>query len=98
MAWHVTYLVVSNTLATPWVIALQPSLSMGFPREEYWSGLPFPFPGEFSLTRDQISLSSPASAGRYFTTAPPGKPSPRGVIPYYLKASLICKPVELLGK
>ena len=32
------------TLATPWTIAHQASLSMGFPRKEYWSGLPFPFP------------------------------------------------------
>ena len=33
------------TLATPWTVAHQVPLSMGFPRQEYWSGLPFPFPG-----------------------------------------------------
>ena len=98
MSCHVTCLVMSNTLATPWVIALQPSLSMGYPRQEYGIGLSFPFTGEFSSARDQIYLSSSTLAGKYFTTALPGKPSPRGVIPYYLKASLVCKPVELLGK
>ena len=32
--------------ATPWIVAYQASLSMGFPRQENWSGLPFPFPGD----------------------------------------------------
>ena len=32
-------------IATPWIVALQASLSMGFPRQEYWSGLPFANPG-----------------------------------------------------
>ena len=31
---------------TPWTVACQASLSMGFPRQEYWSGLPFPLPGD----------------------------------------------------
>ena len=34
------------TLATPWTVAGQASLSMGFSRQEYWSGLPFPSPGD----------------------------------------------------
>ena len=34
------------TLATPWTIARQAPLSMGFSRQEYWSGLPFPSPGD----------------------------------------------------
>ena len=34
------------TLAVAWTVALQASLSMGFPRQEYWSGLPSPFPGD----------------------------------------------------
>ena len=34
--------------ATPWTVAHQAPLSMGFPRQEYWSGLPFPFPGDLS--------------------------------------------------
>ena len=38
--------VVSDSFATPWSVAHQVPLSMGFPRQEYWSGLPFPFPGD----------------------------------------------------
>ena len=34
------------TLATPWTVAHQPPLSMGFPRQEYWRGLPFPSPSD----------------------------------------------------
>ena len=51
------------------------SLSMGFPRQEYWSGLPFPTPGE--LSNPGIKPASPASptvAGRFFTSEPSGKP------------------------
>ena len=36
------------TLATPWTVAHQVPLSMGFSRQEYWSGLPFPSPGDLS--------------------------------------------------
>ena len=36
------------TLATPWTVACQASLSIGFSRQEYWSGLPFPSPGDLS--------------------------------------------------
>ena len=45
---------------------------MGFPRQEYWSGLPFPSPGD--LSHPGIKPTSPALAGRFFTTEPPGKP------------------------
>ena len=46
---------------------------MGFLREEYWSGLSFPLPGELSNTRIELmSLASPALAGGSFTTKPPG--------------------------
>ena len=47
-------------------------LSMGSPRQEYWSGLPFPSPGD--LTQLGIEPISPALAGRFFTPEPPGKP------------------------
>ena len=40
------------TLATPWTVAHQAPPSMGFSRQEYWSGLPFPSPGESSQPRD----------------------------------------------
>ena len=54
--------------ATPWIVALQAPLSMGFPRQEYWSGLPFPHPGD--LPDPGIEPVSPALAGGFFTTAP----------------------------
>ena len=38
--------VVSNTFATPWTVVHQAPLSMGFSRQEYWSGLPFPSAGD----------------------------------------------------
>ena len=38
--------VLSNSFATPWTVASQAPLSMGFFRQEYWSGLPFPPPGD----------------------------------------------------
>ena len=49
------------------------SMSMGFPRQEYQSGLPFPFIGD--LPDPGIEPMSPALAGRFFTTEPSGKPS-----------------------
>ena len=57
--------------ATPWTVAHQAPLSMGFPRQEYWSGLRFPPPGD--LPNPGIEPASPALAGRFFTTEPPGK-------------------------
>ena len=44
---------------------------MGFSRQEYWSGLPFASSGDFSYP--WIDLASPALAGEFFTTEPPGK-------------------------
>ena len=67
------------TLATPWTVAWQPSLSMGFPRQEYWSGFPFPPPED--LPHPGIKLTSPALAGGFLTTEPPEKPHPRLYIP-----------------
>ena len=48
-------------------------LSMGFSRQEYWSGLTFPSPGD--LSDPGIKPESPALAGRFFTTEPPGNPN-----------------------
>ena len=53
-------------------VAHQAPLSMGFPKQEYWSGLPFP-PSE-DLPDPGIKPRSPALAGRFFTIEPPGKP------------------------
>ena len=61
--------------ATPWSVtngACQDPLSMEFSRQEYWSALLFPPPGD--LLNPRINLASPALAGRLFTTGPPGKP------------------------
>ena len=53
---------------------LQPQgpLSMGLSRQEYWSGLPFPPPGD--IPKPGMEPSSPALADGFFTTEPPGKP------------------------
>ena len=53
------------TVVTPWNVACQASLSMGFSRQEYWNGLPFPSPG--NLPNPGIKHWSPALAGRFFT-------------------------------
>ena len=52
-------------------IVHQVPLSMGFPRQEYWSELTFPSPGD--LTESGIEPVSPALAGGFFTTEPPGQ-------------------------
>ena len=55
--------------ATPWTAAHQAPLSMGFSRQEYWSGLPGPPPGDRPNSGIKpASLKSPALAGRFFTT------------------------------
>ena len=51
--------------ATPWTVAHQPPLSMEFSRQEYWSGLPFPPPGD--LPNPGIKPTSPALADEFFT-------------------------------
>ena len=62
---------------TSWTIALQALLSTEFSRQEYWSGFPFPSPGDLPDPGIKPgSLASLASAGRFFTTVPAGKPSP----------------------
>ena len=68
--WKWSYSVVSDSV-TPWTAAYQAHPSLGFSRREYWSGLPFPSPGD--LPDPGIEPMSLASAGRFFTTEPPGK-------------------------
>ena len=58
--------------ATLWTVAYQAPLSMGFSREEYWSGLPFPSPGD--LPNPGIEPGSPALEADALTSKPPGKP------------------------
>ena len=57
----------------PRTVAHQPLLFMGFPRQEYWSELLFPSPG--NLSNPGIEPTSPALAGGFFTVEPRGKPS-----------------------
>ena len=59
--------------ATPGTSACQAPLLIGLPRQKYWSGLPFPTPGD--LPAPGIEPMSPALAGRFFTTEPPWKSS-----------------------
>ena len=61
--------------ATPWTVAHQALPSMGFPRQEYWSGFPFPFLGDLlNPGIEPGSPASPVSADRFFTTETPGRP------------------------
>ena len=62
---------MSNSFAIPWTVACQAPLSMGFPRQEYWSGLPFPFPGD--LPNTGIKPMSPKLVDGFFPIEPPGK-------------------------
>ena len=67
-------------LATPWTGAHQVPLSIGLLRQEYWSGLAFPYPGDLpDPGTEPVSPVSPAPAGRFFTTKPKknGKPESR---------------------
>ena len=67
---------MSNSYATLWIADHQAPLSIGFPRQEYWSELPFPPPGESPQPRDWTHVSwSPTLAGGFFTIEPPGKPN-----------------------
>ena len=63
---------MSDSFATPWTVAFQASLSMGFSRQEYYCGLPFFSLGD--LPDPGIQPASLALAGGFFTTEPPGRP------------------------
>ena len=56
--------------ATPWTVAYQAPPSMGFPRQEYWSGSPLPSPGD--LPNPGIKPRSPALEADALTSEPPG--------------------------
>ena len=62
---------MSNSFATPWTVACQAPLSMGFLKQEHWNELPFPSPGDLPIPG--IEPMSPALAHGFFTTEPPGK-------------------------
>ena len=63
------------TLATQWTVTCQTPLSMEFSRQEYYSGLPFPSPGDLPDPGvEPTSFTSPALAGRFFTPCHLGNP------------------------
>ena len=82
--------VVSDSFGTLWTVTHKAALSMRFPRQDYWSGLPCPSPGDFP--NPGIELGSPALQA-FFTTEPPGKPQCLPLVygkPYILDA-FICE-------
>ena len=77
---------------TPWTVARQAPLSMGLFRREYWSLLPFPPPGDLPNPRIKPTApTSPALAGRFFTTEPPRKPT------FTIQPSLFFKKIIFSG-
>ena len=63
---------MSDSFVTPWTVACQAPLPMGFPGQEYWSGLPFLSPGD--LPDPGIKPGSPAFRVDSLPSEPPGKP------------------------
>ena len=76
--WALTLLfshkVMSNSFVTLWIVAYQPALSIGFSRQEYWSGLPFPSPGD--LPEPGIEPGSPTLQADVLPSEPPRKHVP----------------------
>ena len=75
--WFISVCTLSHSVVsdsvTPWTMALQAPLSVGFSKQEYWSGLPFLSPGDLlDLGIEPASPTSPALAG-FFTPEPPEK-------------------------
>ena len=69
---------MTNSFVTPWTVAHQALLSVGFSSQEYCSGLSFPPLGD--LPDSGMEPLSPALAGGFFTTEPPGKPDSHLII------------------
>ena len=71
----VKLLVTPQLFVTPWTVAHQAPLSLGFFRQEYWSGLSFPSPEDLPNPGiKHASLTSPVLAGGFLPLGPPGKP------------------------
>ena len=79
----VQLLIHVQLFVAPWTVAHKAPLSVEFPRQEYWSELPFPTPGDLPNSGiEPASLESPASAGGSLPLAPPRKPKyPQGLKP-----------------
>ena len=75
LCMHMCMLNSVQLFETPWTVACQTPLSVEFSWQEYWSGLPFPTPGDHPNSgTEPAPLASPALA-RFFSSEPPGKPS-----------------------
>ena len=70
--WYACVLTQFCLFVTQWTVAHQAPLSMGFSRQESWSELPFPSPGD--LPDPGIEPESPPLAAGFFPAEPPGKP------------------------
>ena len=82
--------VLCNSFAILWTVARQTPLSMGFPRQRFWNGLPFSPPGDLSDPGVKpMSPAAPALAGRFFTTESPGKPYDGPMIGLHPNKSII---------
>ena len=79
---------MSKTFVTPWTVAYQALLSMGLPRQKYWSGLPFCFPGY--LPDPEIDPISPALAGRFLSLSNQGSPCAKSL----QSCPTLCNPVD----
>ena len=90
--WKVKSLSYVRVFAIPWTVVYQASLSKGFSRQEYWSGLPFPSPGD--LPNPRIESRSPALPADAFPSEPPGSYSSHQfavvINIFYQMKSLIC--------
>ena len=83
-------LLCQTLFVIPWAVAYQAPLSMGFPRQKHWSGLPFHLPGDLPNPGIKpASLALPALAGGFFTTEPPGKSALYSRFPLTLVAMIL---------
>ena len=85
--------VLSDSFATPWTIARQAPLFMGFSRQEYWSGWPCPSLGDLPILGTEPA--SPALADKFFTTDLPGKAKSRNYCyPVAQLCPTLCDPMD----
>ena len=89
---------VASDFVPPWTVAHQAPLFMGFPRQEYWSGLPFPSPGD--LPDPGVEPRCPALQMDSIPSEPPGKPQPFRILlkTVNVLAKLICKSFYPVGE
>ena len=76
----------ARLFATPWTVAYKTPLSMEFSRQKYWSGLPFPSPGD--LSNPGIEPRSPALQVDSLPLEPPGNPKQLLAVNYLTNAGL----------